>query len=42
MKDFLYDMEELLKQGKLQEHSKLWDEKMMDTQTESACGIRAL
>lgn len=42
MKEYLYEMEELYKEGKLQQHSKLWDGKMMDTQTESAFGVRAL
>eukprot|EP00892_Ulva_mutabilis_P004749 jgi/Ulvmu1/2646/UM014_0098.1 len=42
MKDFLYDMEELHKQGKLQQKAKLWDDKMAATQTQSAFGIRAL
>lgn len=42
MKDFLYDMEELHKQGKLKQKSELWDDKMAATQTQSAFGIRAL
>lgn len=42
MKDLLYSMEEQQKQGKLQQHSALWDDKMKATQTESALGVRAL
>lgn len=42
MKDMLYDLEEQHKQGKLKQHSELWDEKMKATQSESAFGIRAL
>lgn len=42
MKDFLYDMEELHKAGKLQQRHDLWDERMKGTQTDSAFGIRAL
>lgn len=42
MKDFLYEMEEQHKAGKLQQHHDLWDEKMKATQTQSAFGIRAL
>jgi hypothetical protein len=42
MKDFLYDMEEAAKSGKLDKHSALWDDKMKATQTESAFGIRTV
>lgn len=42
MKAYLYDMEELHKEGKLQQQHELWDERMKGTQPESAFGIRAL
>lgn len=42
MKDFLYNVEEAVRAGKLTQHAALWDEKMKATQTESALGVRAL
>jgi hypothetical protein len=42
MKDYLYDMEELHKEGKLQKKAELWDDKMKATQTQSAFGLRCV
>ena len=42
MKDFLYDVEEKAKSGKVQKQHDLWDDRMKATQSESAFGIRAL
>lgn len=42
MKEYLYDCEELQKEGKLQQQAELWDDKMKATQTASAFGLRCV
>ena len=42
MSDYLYDIEEQHKEGKLQQQSLLWDDKMKATQTESALRLGCL
>lgn len=42
LKEYLYDCEELQKEGKLQQQAELWDDKMKATQTASAFGLRCV
>lgn len=42
VKDYLEEAEEAATEMKRQRDSKLWDEKMRATQTESACAVRGL